>query len=227
MNILCIDTATLHESVALLSGGVLRAERTVHHTRGHGPGVLDDVQGVLDAAGLTIDDLDALICGLGPGSFTGLRIALATLKGLSLAKGIPLYGARTTALVRASVTAPRVFAVLDARRKEVFVEGPGIERPVVCSPEAAAALLAEGPAPVLVGSGALAYAEVFKAALPSCVIPADATLHLPRAALLAGLVDLSAPPPALATLEPMYVRKSDAEINYPDGFPDARGRRPV
>ena len=222
--LLCVDTATLHESVALISDGVVRAERTVHHTRGHGPGVLDDMQGVLDAAGLSLDDLDGLICGLGPGSFTGLRIALASLKGLALAKNLPLYGASTTALLRASITAPRVFAVMDARRGEVYLQGVGVDQPVVCAPKTVASLLPEGPPPVLVGAGALLYAELFEASIPGCVIPKQAALHLPRAALLPSLVNLQQPAPALATLEPMYVRKSDAEINYPNGFPDARGR---
>lgn len=227
MHILCVDTATLHESVALLSDGVLRAERTVHHTRGHGPGVLDDLQGVLDAAGLGLDDLDALVCGLGPGSFTGLRIALATLKGLALAKGLPLYGAPTTALLRAALPGQRVIGILDARRKEVFVDAEGLDRPVVCPPEAVAGLLPAGPPPTLIGSGAVAYREVFARTIPTAHIPTAPTVHLPRAALLADLVDFSQPAPALATLEPMYVRKSDAEINYPDGFPDARGGKPA
>lgn len=221
MRALCVDTATPIESVALIEDGRLVAERALFRRWGHGPGLLDDIEGALKDVDWALADVDALVCGMGPGSFTGLRIALATLKGLAMGLGKPLYGARTTQLLIAGCAGPRPVAVLDARRGEIFVEGGGIERPVCIAPEALAGLLPEGAPPTLVGSGALVYRDVLLASVPGAQIPAADAQHQARAAFLAGLVDLTAPPPALATLEPSYVRRTDAEINYPDGFPDA------
>ncbi len=222
--LLCVDTATMVESVALWAGGELVCERMVRRKRGHGPGVLEDIDGVLVGAGLALSDLDGLVCGLGPGSFTGLRIALATLKGLALARDLPLYGARTTAALVAAMPDRPVVAISDARRGEIYADGAGLEGPVCVAPERLVDLLGDGPW-VLLGDGARRYAATLCAALPAATIPDDPALHVPRAALLAGGVDLDAPP-ALATLEPVYVRRTDAEIHWPDGIPDAMGRLP-
>ena len=215
MILLCVDSATWHESVALVDGAELLAERTVRRKRGHGPGILDDVDGLLADAGLTLAQVDGFACGLGPGSFTGLRIALATAKGLAMATGKPIFGARTTDLLRAALPGQPVTAVLDARRGQIYVDGPGLPGPVCVDP--ARAPLGEGPV-ILLGDGALKYADALRAVNPQAVVPAEPTLHLPRAARLASMGLRPAP---LATLEPVYVRPSDAELNYPDGFPDA------
>ena len=116
-------------------------------------------------------------------------------------------------------------AVADARRGEVYAAGGGLPTPVCVAPERLGERLPPGEAPVLLGNGARLHAEALRRALPEAEIPADGALHLPRAALLPSLVDLDTPAD-LATLEPIYVRRSDAEINYPDGFPDALGRLP-
>lgn len=224
MRLLCVDTATPIESLALVESGKLLVERAVHRRWGHGPGLLDDVQGAFDDLGWNLTDIDAFVCGLGPGSFTGLRIALATLKGLALALKKPLYGARTTQLLVAAGGPQRTVAVLDARRGEVFVEGGGIDHPLCIKPEALAAHLPPGPAPLLLGSGAVVYRQTLLAAVPDALIPESGALHYPRASLLPTAVDWTKDAPALATLEPTYTRRSDAEINYPDGFPDAIAR---
>ena len=223
MKLLCIDTSTFFESVALLDGDRILAEHRVERHRGHGPGILDDVDGLLKKAGWTLGDVDGFVSGLGPGSFTGLRICLATLKGFAMAHQKPIFGARTTRLLRAAAGETSI-AVMDARRGEVYLEGGPVIDPVCCPPEAVATYLGTG-AWVFVGDGALRYETVLKASLPDSVIIDDPELHHPRAALLPGLVDLTQAE-ALATLEPVYVRKSDAEINYPDGFPDAAQRFP-
>lgn len=220
--VLAVDTATLHESVAVVVDGEVRSEHLVHHTRGHGPGALDDIHGCLEAAKVRLADVDAFVAGLGPGSFTGLRIALATLKGLALATGTPLFGARTTQALLNALPGARTLALIDARRREVYADGADLSAPWVGPPDELVARLPEGPPLVCLGSGARVYADRIRAARPGVVIPAAPGLHVPRAALLLEAVDWAQPPP-LATLEPVYVRKSDAEINYPDGFPDVMG----
>ncbi len=220
--VLAVDTSTLHESVAVIVAGEVRAERLVYQSRGHGPGVLDDIHGALADAGVTLADVEAFVSGLGPGSFTGARIALATLKGLALATGRPLFGARTTEALLRALPGQRVLALIDARRHEVYADGADLAAPWVGPPAELMARLPDGAPPVLLGSGARIYADALRAARPDVIIPADLSLHVPRAALLLGAIDWASPP-ALATLEPTYVRKSDAEITYPDGFPDVMG----
>lgn len=222
MRVLCADTATLAACVAVLQDGEVLTERTARSLQGHGPGLLDLIHGALEDAELRLTDLDALVCGLGPGTFTGLRIALATLKGLALARDLPLYGARTTHALMAALPGRPVVAVVDARRGEIFVEAAGLD-PLCCRP-ADLPKYVTGPA-VLLGDGARKHADLLKKALPEAEIPGAASLHVPRAALLHTCVDWSEPAPALATLEPTYVRRSDAEINYPEGFPDFAGGR--
>lgn len=222
MKLLCLDTATRVETVALVDDGALVAEHAIRRQKGHGPAVLDDLDGLLRAAGWRLADVDRFVCGQGPGSFTGLRIALATLKGLALALDRPIHAVRTTAMVAANRPGPRTYAVLDARRGQVYVDGPGIAAPQVLDPAAVGQVIPVAD-PVLVGDGAVMFREALMAALPAAEIPRGAAAHQPRAAHLAELVDLSAPA-ALATLEPVYVRPSDAELNYPDGFPDALTR---
>ncbi len=224
MKLLCIDTATFFESVALIDGGQIVAEHRVERHRGHGPGILDDVDGLLMQSGWCLGDVDGFVSGLGPGSFTGLRICLATLKGFALALNKPIYGARTTHLIRAGVGEDAV-AVLDARRGQVYVEGGPISEPVCCDPSRVAELLEDGVYR-LVGDGATLYESILTETMPGISVIDDPALHHPRAALLPSLVDLESPQ-ALATLEPVYVRKSDAEINYPDGYPDAALRPPT
>ena len=225
MKLLCADTATRTESIALVDGDLVLAERAIYRAKGHGRGIIDDIDQLLADAQWTLNDIEGFVCGLGPGSFTGLRIALATLKGLALATGQPIYGVRTTQLICAGVPMGRPVAVIDARRSQVYVEAEGFDGPVCCAPESVAELVSEGSPPVLVGDGASTYRDVLLEMMPDATIPAASIFHQPRAALLPRLIDAKQPA-ALATLEPVYVRLSDAEINYPLGFPDLADRYP-
>ncbi len=221
VKLLCLDTATRVQTAALVERGPTTrviAEHTVRRNR-PGPTLLDDLDRLLSDAGWTLNDVEGFVCGQGPGSFTGLRITLATLKGLALALDRPIYAARTTEMLRANRPGPRTFAVIDARRGQVYLDGPGIERPQVVDPDTVPGLVGR-PDPILVGDGAQAFAAALTELMPEADIPRDPTAHLPRAAHLAGLIDPAKPAP-LGTTEPVYVRPSDAELNYPDGFPDA------
>ncbi len=225
MKLLSVDTSTPYESVALTIDGEIVVERGRLAKRGHGPGLLEDIDAALRAANLTLEDLDAFCTGLGPGSFTGVRIAMATLKGLAFATQKPLYGISTLDVLAAPFENFRPLAILDARRGEVYTEGFGVS--LCCaSPEFVAEQVKEAPG-VVVGDGALAYEEIWRKAWPNAVIPTSRAAHWPRAAEMANLLqrrlDNGLEAPALATLEPCYARRSDAEINYPDGFPDAFG----
>jgi tRNA threonylcarbamoyladenosine biosynthesis protein TsaB len=141
-----------------------------------------------------VDDpeaIEGIVVGRGPGSFTSIRIGLATARTLSLALGVPLAGAST---LEAYATG---MPVLDARRGEVFVPGPR-----VCKPEEL-----EVAGQVLVGDGAIRYRELFEAN-GATIAPDDDPAHLPDALLLVERAGSFGP---AAAVEPLYVRDPDAK----------------
>jgi tRNA threonylcarbamoyladenosine biosynthesis protein TsaB len=218
VNVLGLDTATLTASVALVSDGVLVVERRRKVTT-HSEMLLSLVDEVLAEAALTPAALDGIACGAGPGSFTGLRIGLATAKGLCFALGRPL--ALVSSLAALAARAPdgsRVVAVLDAFKGEVYAGrftvadgvpiGDGDEQ--VLAPAALAAQLAVVDGPLaLVGEGALRY----RAQLPPLALVDEEPA--PRAADVARLGALRlarGDADDLARSSPRYVRPSEAEL---------------
>jgi tRNA threonylcarbamoyladenosine biosynthesis protein TsaB len=159
--------------------------------------VLGTIDRLLRDCALELKDLDRIVVGRGPGSFTGLRVGIATAQGLAAPNGIELLGATTTAALRRAA-GPAAVAMVDARRGEVFVEGPGLPL-TACAPADLTDRLAPGT--MLVGDGAVRYRDFF----PDCVIPEDASpLHVPDAAALAAVAADGEP----AT--PVYARAPDA-----------------
>jgi tRNA threonylcarbamoyladenosine biosynthesis protein TsaB len=144
-------------------------------------------------------DVEALAVGIGPGSFTGVRVGLATARGLALALGVRVAGVSTLAALAAG--APGAMPVIDARRREVFVLQNGESRVVA---PADVELAAET---VCVGNGAVRYRAVLERA--GAVIPPDADeRHLPRARFHAALATDFGPAEAV---EPLYLRLPDAD----------------
>lgn len=118
---LAVETSTMTQSVAVEVDGIVVATRRCERPRGHSETLLNTVEGVLADAGYTIDDVNEVICGLGPGSFTGVRIGLSFALGVSAAKGIPLFGVDSMrAFLMFIPTSLPVAVALDARRSEVY-----------------------------------------------------------------------------------------------------------
>jgi len=160
--------------------------------------LLEDVDALLRRAGAHAGELEALAVGVGPGSFTGTRIGLAAAQGLALALAIPAAGVSTLDALAAG--APQALAVIDAKRREIFVAGPRVLAP---------AELAFEPGTVLVGDGAVRYREVFEAA--GAEVPPDGDeSHLPRARFHAALARDFGP---AELVEPLYVRQPDAKAS--------------
>ena len=251
MLVAALDTATLTLSAALLevdeAGVTVVAERTEHQPArppagapvGHSarlPAVIGDL---LLASQKKLPDIGGYAIGLGPGSFTGLRIGLATFKGFSYANRRPIAGASSLAsmALAAAPDAPEgalLVPLLDARKGELYagfyrVEGTSVVAVRPDSALPAPALLeatrelTNGLAPAGFGEGYQAYLAELGARLPPLptavrVPSAVAIGHLCAEALRGATFDQA----RLAALEPHYVRKSEAEVKFPDGLPPRR-----
>lgn len=161
MQILAFDTATTVATAALVRDGEVAGEARAAHA--------GEILAAADGLVRDPAELDALAVGVGPGSFTSIRIGLAAARALSLALGVPVAGVSTLTALEAG--APGAVPVIDARRGEIFALVDGEER--VLAPEQ---LEAEGR--TLVGDGAVRYRDVFRGAE---IPPDDSELHLPRA----------------------------------------------
>jgi tRNA threonylcarbamoyladenosine biosynthesis protein TsaB len=192
--ILAFDLATSVVSTALVRDGEPLAER-VSKPRS----VLEDIDFLLREGGVEPAQLDALAVGTGPGSFTGVRIGLATARALAFALDLPAAGVSTLDALAAG--APGTVPVIDAKRGEVFALLEGEAR---CSrPDE----LDFAPGTVLVGDGALRYRASLEE--QSAVIPPDESdQHVPRARFHASLARAFGPAEAI---QPIYLRVPDAE----------------
>jgi tRNA threonylcarbamoyladenosine biosynthesis protein TsaB len=191
--ILAFDTATERATSALVADGEVLGERVSRAAT-----LLEDVDALLRQASARPRDLEALAVGIGPGSFTGVRVGLATARGLALSLDLPVAGVSTLDALAAG--APGAVPVIDARRREVFalLGEPRVLRPAELDVEAGA---------VCVGDGAIRYRAVLEAA--GAVVPPDGDeRHLPRARFHAALARDFGP---AASVEPIYLRVPDAD----------------
>ena len=163
--------------------------------------VLLDGRELLAEAGVELADLERIVVGTGPGSFTGVRIGIAAARGLALALDRPAVGVSTLAALAAGT--PGAVPVIDAGRREVFTLVDG--EPVALR----ASDLEIEPRTPCVGDGALRYRAALEAAGAE-VPPDDSASHLPWARLHASLSDGLA---ASDLLEPVYVRAPDAKVS--------------
>ena len=194
MLILAFDTATDVATVALVRDGDVLGERASRAVR-----VLEDVEELLRDAGLRSADVEGLVVGTGPGSYTGLRMGLITARTLAFSLGVPVAGVSTLDAIAAG--APGAVPVIDGRRQEVFTLLEGEPR---CLP--AAGLPVEA-GQAYVGDGALRHRERIESAGGS-VAPDDAREHVPWARHHASLARDFGPAEAA---EPIYLRVPDAE----------------
>jgi tRNA threonylcarbamoyladenosine biosynthesis protein TsaB len=209
--ILALDASTLVTTVAVARGNDREVLAEVSTTgRGASETLLPAVQAALDLAGEEPDSVELVLAGVGPGTFTGIRIAAATARALSAGTGMALARNSTLDALAAPALScsSDVLAVLDARRGQVFARrfsGTGPTTDIYCvRPEE---LLVEGE-PVLVGDGAVRYRDVFTGL--GRIPPEDSPLHRVTAAGHVISADLT--PVGPEDLVPIYVREPDAEV---------------
>ncbi|MEA2197356.1 MAG: tRNA threonylcarbamoyladenosine biosynthesis protein TsaB [Solirubrobacteraceae bacterium] len=230
MRILAFDTATGATTVALVDAAAgieleVRHDPPSGERPGHTTQLLPLIAAALEGGGGGWEAVDLIAVGVGPGTFTGLRIGIATARALARAREIPLVGVSSLHALALGATeeagSGAVLAVIDARRGEAFAaawqEGERVLDPSALRPEALAvaaerlAVTSRRPA-LAVGDGALRFRERLETAgaeVPS----ADSSLHrisaINHCRLAAGLRATSP-----AEVEPAYLRAPDAEIAY-------------
>lgn len=225
MKILCVDASTNVASCAVISEEKLMTESIVNYKLTHSKTLMPKIQEVMNDAGLGYSDLDALAVTIGPGSFTGLRIGLATVKGIAHAAGLPVIPVSTLEALayNLSYASGIICPILDARRQQVYtglfrVNGTGnVERlreDAALSAEELLAILDKYDDPVyLLGDGCQAYGETLIAGKENRQVVSPAF----RLGMAASLGEAALRHADEATdfhvVAPVYLRASYAEEN--------------
>ena len=224
--ILALETATLCGSIGLVSDGQCLAEFSLQTGETHSRRLLAGIDWLLKETGIDWPAIDAVAVSLGPGSFTGLRIGLATAKGLALASSAKLIGVGTLDGLAAQLFAAGdilICPVLDARKKEIYCgfykcDDQGMPRvqgqSLVIRPEELCKRIDEPV--VILGDGAVVYGDLFRERLAHLFTVAPPQLCFPRAATIGLLAQEKWQQEEFldpAGAEPIYIRLSEAELN--------------
>jgi tRNA threonylcarbamoyladenosine biosynthesis protein TsaB len=226
MKILAVETSTMLGGLAVMdSAAGLLVEVRVNVEVALSERLMTELDHALRSAGLGVKDMDALAVASGPGSFTGLRIGLSTVKGLSFATGLPVVAVPTLEAFAwcFPYSAHPVCPILDARKKEVYAgvfqrEGQEMKRllqETSIKPRELALALRGHDRVVLAGEGAALYRDELAEVLGEKALFAPAHLMIPAPSAVAyvGLEkalkgDYSDP----VSVRPYYIRKSEAEL---------------
>ena len=223
MKILAVDTATKSCSVAAVQGPKTLAEFTFVSNQTHSKHLMDMIQTVLNISKLAVMDLDGLVVTLGPGSFTGLRIGLSSLKGLAAASGKPIVGVSTleALAMQFAFTNLPIYPLLDAKRGEVYFaryrsQGGLIIKEIEeqARPPAEAVQAIQSPC-LLVGDGALVYRETLAELVGSNARFVPETDNILKATSVARCGQAKLIENAgmdICQLVPHYIRQSYAEM---------------
>jgi tRNA threonylcarbamoyl adenosine modification protein YeaZ len=204
--VLAIDTSSAAVTAAVVAvDQAVRtlAQRVTVDARAHGELLAPSIAVCLAEAGATPGELDAIVAGVGPGPFTGLRVGLVTAAAMADALGIPAYGVCSLDAIAGALDERALLVAADARRREVYwaryvdgvrVNGPHVGRPAEVSTVDSVAMA---------GAGARLYADVL--GLP--LLDAD---HPDPAALVRVAADRVRERVATEPLTPLYLRRPDA-----------------
>jgi tRNA threonylcarbamoyladenosine biosynthesis protein TsaB len=208
--LLALDTSTSAITVALHDGASVLAEASTLDARAHGERLAPGIREVLAEAGATPGELTHVVCGLGPGPFTGLRVGIVTARVLAMVTGAALHGVCSLDALAAAGPEGEVLVATDARRKEVYwaryavspgsvraLSAPAVAKPTDLAPELRAL-------PTL-GRGPVLYPGLFAAPVEVLDVSAAALASLAVTRLAAG--------EALADRDPLYLRRPDAAPN--------------
>lgn len=229
MKILAVEAAANVCSVALCEDARLLGEITVNNKKTHSQVLMPMLEELLVQCTVEFDEVDALAVSAGPGSFTGLRIGVASVKGLAYAKNKPVYGVST--LEAMAYKLPNcgdiVVPIMDARRGQVYCAAYAWEDgalKTVLSPDAMAIetlcekLVAVGKTYAFIGDGVPVHCAYIAQAMGENARFAPVGANLQSAAAVAACALAKAQsgevPSDYASLQPIYLRKSQAEREY-------------
>lgn len=230
MRALAIDTATDCLSLAVGKDGAAVAEAALDAGRSHLELLLPEALRLLDSNRLELHDVDAIAVGTGPGTFSGLRVGVATARALAQSLEIPIAGAGTLKALALEIAAdPRaadmdILPLVDAKRGQVFTriyrkvdeDSVAALSEIMClNPENLVAELDRNTTRgyLAAGNGSLAYYSVFAASASMEVLQRDDSRHKVRAAWHLKSLSRAAgfDPDALYAVTPAYIRKPDAD----------------
>lgn len=227
LKILAADTSTSAGSVALLEDDRVKVEWTLQSAQTHNRRLMKTVDDLLGQVAWILSDIDAFAVTVGPGSFTGVRIGLTTIKTFAWCLGKPLFLIPTLDALAAplGISTHRVCPLIDARKREVFAafyrgDGMGTCRResdfLVIPPERLAEHVREKT--FFFGDGWDAYGEMLKGLLGDLALEAPASCRMIRASVVGDLARrrlLAGESDDAISAAPLYVRPSEAEIHYP------------
>ncbi len=227
--LLCVDTAQGVASLGLVRDGQVLAEVQLANKRDHAERIIDALDALFDKTGLSLKDCAAIVIGLGPGSFIGVRIGLATIKGLAFGADLPIIGVSSSAALalsaQSSAAPVRVAVAVDAKKAQVYasayqLDASGIideillEAQPLKPAEAQQRFVDMGPFDLVTGDGFGRYAEVFADLLqgPSSPNVVDTGIQCRALAALAKKKLAQQKFDDIDSLAPHYTRRSEAEI---------------
>jgi tRNA threonylcarbamoyladenosine biosynthesis protein TsaB len=232
MKVLGIDTSTSCGAVGLVDDGEILSETLLDIPITHSERLLGAIEFVLGEARCSIGDVDGWAISLGPGSFTGLRIGVSTVKGLAFATGKPVAGISTLDVLASQVspTPYLICPILDARKGEVYTafyrygEGDILGRKSddhALRPEDLIKKIEEQT--IFLGNGVKTYRDFLLHSLPSLATFPAAPLHVPHGSVVAKLgFELLKKGEHLnvSAFSPIYVRASEAEVKWRETHSD-------
>lgn len=225
MRVLAIDTSTMLGGIAVMDDAGLIVETRLNVKSTHSERLMTELNHTLKQSGLKISDIDIFAVAIGPGSFTGLRIGLSTVKGFSYVTGKPIVSVPTLEAFAWNFPYSRypICTMLDARKEEVYAavfrwEGNGFVRlinEVSIKPSELLGKLNEAERIIFTGEGALLYKDTIIEVMGRKAIfaPSQKMVPSPSNVAFIGLEkamkgEFSEP----ISLIPFYIRKSEAEI---------------
>ena len=196
MKILGIDTSTSCGSIGLIDDGSVISEYLLNTALTHSERLLRSIEYVLNQGGCSTEDLDGWALSIGPGSFTGLRIGVSTVKGLAFASHKPVAGVPTLDALAANIspTPYLICPVLDARKGELYTScyrygrGDILKRLTAYEairPEDLAKRIEEKT--VFLGSGVKSYGDTLRKAIPTLATFVPDPFNQPRGSVVARL----------------------------------------
>ncbi|MDF2500462.1 MAG: universal protein YeaZ [Anaerosporomusa subterranea] len=224
MSILALDTSTIVSSVALAESDRLLAEITLQTKKTHSEHLMPHIADLLDKASQKRSDLTAIAVSIGPGSFTGLRIGLATAKALAYTLKLPLVGVPTMAALAFGCYAPGVTLapMLDAQKGNVYfalyqwrLDGfHELTAPAVAAADSLLLRLSQmETSVVLLGEAAIMFQDQAQPYDNLFLPPAHSVIPRAGSVALLGLERLrNGQQDDIEALEPLYIRRSEAEV---------------